>query len=216
MFKNIILSATIALASFNASALVVEKSNKLSTIGTATNAKELVNWDISVYFDGENLPAGSGDFEEGETIYQNRCAMCHGDFGEGANRYPIILGSSLEEMQDAAIEGERNVMMRGINNFWGHAPTLYDMIRRAMPYFAPQSLSADQAYSVTGYVLMLAEVIDDDGQTIDAEYLKTIKMPAEKIFVTDTRPDVNNPRCMSDCYTHEPIIKTNVANEEIE
>jgi cytochrome c len=214
MFKNIILSVVIALASFNASALVVEKSEKLDTVGTPTNAKELVDWDISVYFDGENLPAGSGDFEEGETIYQNRCAMCHGDFGEGANRYPMILGSSLEEMQTAAIDGERNVMMRGINNFWGHAPTLYDMIRRAMPYFAPQSLSADQAYSVTGYVLMLAEVIDDDGQTIDAEYLKTIKMPAEKIFFTDTRPDVNNPRCMSDCYTHEAIVKTNVANED--
>lgn len=213
IFKSIILATSLALT-LNVSAYTADTFSKLKSVGTATNAKELVNWDITVGYEGLELPAGSGNLEEGETIYQNRCAMCHGDFGEGANRYPMILGSSLEEMQEAAIEGERNVMMRGVNNFWGHAPTLFDMIRRAMPYFAPQSLTVDQTYSVTGYVLMLAEVIDDEGQEINADFIRSIEMPSENIFITDTRPDVLNKRCMKDCYTQEPQIDINKVNLE--
>jgi len=168
-------------------------------VGTPTSPPELVNWDISVFFDGENLPQGSGNLEEGEEIYNARCAMCHGDFGEGANKYPVLLGAEVGDLIGAAVEGENNVSMRGINNFWGHAPTLFDTIRRAMPYFAPQSLTADQTYSVTGYVLLLAEVIEDDVEVIDAKLLTAIEMPGRDIFVTDNRPDTNNTRCMENC-----------------
>jgi len=212
IFKGLLSALLIAVSSYSIAGYGngSEISKKLSSVGMETSASELVRWDISVFFDGENLPDGAGNLEEGEEIYSSRCAMCHGDFGEGANRYPIILGANVEELTDAAIDNERNVTMRGINNFWGHAPTLYDMIRRAMPYFAPQSLSADQTYSVTGYVLLLAEVIEDDGQEINADYIRSIKMPSENIFVTDTRPDVLNERCMKDCYTHEPKIDINV------
>lgn len=200
-----------AVSGFSVASTVAENTfTKLSTVGTTTSASELVNWDISVFFDGENLPKGKGDLEEGEEIYAARCAMCHGDFGEGANRYPIILGANVEELTDAAIDDERNVTMRGINNFWGHAPTLFDTIRRAMPYFAPQSLTPDQTYSVTGYVLMLAEVIDDDVEVIDAEFLRNIEMPSANLFITDSRPDTNNTRCMSNCYDQEPDLGYNV------
>lgn len=211
IFKTALTTLLMAVSGFSVASTVAENTfTKLSTVGTTTSASELVNWDISVFFDGENLPKGKGDLEEGEEIYAARCAMCHGDFGEGANRYPIILGANVEELTDAAIDDERNVTMRGINNFWGHAPTLFDTIRRAMPYFAPQSLTPDQTYSVTGYVLMLAEVIDDDVEVIDAEFLRNIEMPSANLFITDSRPDTNNTRCMSNCYDQEPDLGYNV------
>ncbi|HIO42953.1 MAG TPA: cytochrome c [Gammaproteobacteria bacterium] len=210
IFKTTLSAFLIAVSSYATATLNQGNFSKLSQVGTETSPSELVSWDISVFYDGENLPKGQGNLEEGEEIYAARCAMCHGDFGEGANRYPILLGAEKDELTDAAIDGERNVTMRGINNFWGHAPTLYDTIRRAMPYFAPQSLSDDQTYSVTGYVLMLAEVIDEDVEVIDAEFLKSIKMPAADLFVTDDRPDTFNSRCMKDCYDVEPETTYNV------
>jgi cytochrome c len=191
MFKSIVIAAAMTVA--------MSATASYKNIGTETSKAELVDWDISVFFDGENLPEGSGNLEEGEEIYNARCAMCHGDFGEGANKYPVLLGAEVEDMATMAQEGENNVTSRGINNFWGHAPTLFDTIRRAMPYFAPQSLTADQTYSVTGYVLVLSEIIADDIEVIDADLLKSVKMPGRDYYVTDNRPDTYNERCMENC-----------------
>lgn len=176
-------------------------------VGSSVSDAQLVNWDISVFFDGENLPAGTGTLAEGEVIYQQQCAMCHGEFGEGAKGYPKMLGAPMDEFIQTAVDGEDNVSIRGVNNLWGHAPTLYDFIRRAMPFFAPQSLTAEQTYAVTGYVLALAEVIDGDVEDIDAAYLTSIKMPSADNFYTDPRPDIINVRCMKNCYDFEPEIK---------
>lgn len=197
MLELKIFKTTLALV---ASFITTVSLASYSGIGTQTSASELVDWDISVFFDGENLPKGSGNLEDGEEIYASRCAMCHGDFGEGANKYPKLLGSEVEDLITAAQEAENNVMMRGVNNYWGHAPTLFDMIKRAMPYFAPQSLSNDQTYSVTGYVLVLAEIIDDDVEVIDADFLRSIEMPGRDLFITDNRPDTKNVRCMENCF----------------
>ena len=202
MFKGaiwLVLSTTVVFSSY----VVAENNFTINGVGTPVTDQQLKKWDISVYYDGENLPEGSGTLERGEEIYNTQCAMCHGDFGEGAKNYPKMLGDPVEDMLAAGAADENNVTSRGINNLWGHAPTLYDFIRRAMPYFAPQSLSDDDAYAVTGYVLYLAEVLDDV-ETIDAEVLKATKMPAADIFYTDTRPDIKNERCMKDCYDEEP------------
>jgi cytochrome c len=193
---------------------IASTSYSFTGIGTDTSAKETVTWDISVFYDGENLPAGVGTLEDGEELYNARCAMCHGDFGEGANKYPKLLGAEVEDLVDAAVDGENNVMMRGVNNYWGHAPTLFDTIRRAMPYFAPQSLTDDQTYSLTGYVLVLAEIMDEDIEEINAETLKSIKMPGEKLFVTDNRPDTYNTRCMTDCISGDVEYTYNVMAED--
>jgi cytochrome c len=195
----------ILLLSFDAITETISPS-KLSNIGSPVTDNNLKKWDISIFFDGENLPKGSGTLEEGEQIWQVQCAMCHGDFGEGVKGYPKMLGDSMEDFKQVAQDGGNNVSIRGINNMWGHAPTLYDFIRRAMPFFAPQSLSNEQTYSVTGYVLMLAEVIEDNVEKIDAALLKSIKMPSVDNFYTDNRPDIKNIRCMKDCYQQKPII----------
>lgn len=176
-------------------------------IGKSITDEAIAPWDISVFFDGENLPAGKGSVADGEHIYQAKCAMCHGEFGEGAKGYPKMLGDPLEQLHARAKADEDTVGIRGINNLWGHAPTLYDYIRRAMPFFAPQSLSADEAYATTCYVLYLAEIVDDSNMVCDANALKAIKMPAVNNYYTDDRPDVKNPRCMSNCMKEEPIVK---------
>jgi len=184
-----------------------EGSRSISNVGSPVTDEQLSSWDISVFFDGENLPAGTGTLTDGEEIYQIQCAMCHGEFGEGASGYPKMLGAPMDEFIQTAQDGEDNVSIRGVNNLWAHAPTLYDFIRRAMPFFAPQSLTPDQTYAVTGYVLLLAEVIDGDVEDIDADYLRSITMPSADNFYTDTRPDIKNVRCMADCYDYEPEVK---------
>ena len=184
-----------------------QAGTEIAGIGQPITDAELVNWDISVYFDGEGLPEGKGSLEEGEEIWGAKCAMCHGDFGEGARGYPKMIGASMEEFHETATENGMNVENRGVNNLWAHAPTLYDMIRRAMPFFMPQSLSNDETYSVTGYALMLAEVIEEDYDVvIDAEFIRNVKMPAVDLFYTDNRPDVKAERCMKDCYDFAPDV----------
>ncbi|MDD3608487.1 MAG: c-type cytochrome [Halothiobacillaceae bacterium] len=202
MFKLSAVAGTLLLAGTAAVA-----APKVQGIGNAISDADIKPWDISVFFDGENLPAGQGSVKEGEPIYQAKCAMCHGEFGEGARGYPKMLGGTMEEFHHAAQHGEDNVGIRGVNNMWGHAPTLYDYIRRAMPFFAPQSLNDNESYATTCYVLYLAEVIDDEKTVCNADVLKKIKMPAQDNYVTDNRPDTNSKRCMKDCYQGEPVVK---------
>ncbi len=198
-------NATNTVAETNtSSATTNEDRMAITNVGRPVTDHQLQLWNISVFFDGENLPPGSGNLEEGEEIYQAQCAMCHGDFGEGLKGYPKMLGAGMDEFRQLAKEDGNNVAVRGVNNLWGHAPTLFDMIRRAMPFFAPQSLTAEQTYSVTGYVLYLAEIIDDV-EVIDAAFLKSVKMPSVDNFYTDPRPDIKNTRCMKDCYAEDPI-----------
>lgn len=196
MYKVGAIATTLLFASLTQAA-------ELKGIGQPVSDAELVNWDISVFFDGEGLPEGSGTLEQGEEIWAAKCAMCHGDFGEGARGYPKMMGAYLDEFHETATSNGFNVENRGINNMWAHAPTLFDMIRRAMPFFLPQSMSNDETYAVTGYTLMLAEVIDEDVELIDAEFLRNVEMPAADLFYTDTRPDVSNTRCMADCFEGE-------------
>lgn len=203
----VVYSAVGGLDSSSATGDELSQRTTFEGVGSTVTSAQLVNWDISVYYDGENLPSGSGTLTDGETIYQEQCAMCHGEFGEGAKGYPKMLGAPMDEFIQTAQDGEDNVSIRGVNNLWAHAPTLYDFIRRAMPFFAPQSLTDDQTYAVTGYVLSLAEVIDGEVEDIDAAYLASIKMPSAENFYTDTRPDIQNVRCMQDCYSHSPDIK---------
>lgn len=205
MFKSTMSKLTAAAALAVAASSV--NAADIKNVGTPIAEEALVNWDISVFFDGENLPEGSGTLAEGEELWLAKCAMCHGEFGEGARGYPKMLGAPMEEFHKTAIEGGDNVGIRGLNNLWGHAPTLYDYIRRAMPFFAPQSLSIDESYSLTGYALYLAEIIDYVDEPIDAEFIKGVTMPAADNYYTDTRPDVHNKRCMKNCYDYEPEVK---------
>ncbi|MFN8890880.1 MAG: c-type cytochrome [Alphaproteobacteria bacterium] len=159
-------------------------------IGRAATTAEITGWDIAVRGDGQNLPPGSGTAKEGEELYVTHCAACHGDFGEGLERWPALMGGRGSLRSDQP--------KRTIGSFWQHAPSVFDYIRRAMPYAAPQSLSNDEYYAITAYVLFLNELIGEDDK-MDAASISTLAMPNSDGFVLEGRPDTENNACMSNC-----------------
>lgn len=159
-------------------------------IGETATAKEIAGWDIDIRPDGKGLPEGQGTVEAGEEQYEALCATCHGLFGEGEGRWPVLAGG-----QDTLTE-ERPT--KTVGSYWPYASTLYDYIRRAMPFTAPRSLSDQQVYDITAYVLYLNEIIEEDF-VLTKDNLAQIKMPNEENFFVDPRPDVKNKRCMKNC-----------------
>lgn len=158
--------------------------------GTPASPEARAGWDIDVRPDGLGLPVGSGSVADGEVLYEAQCAECHGSFGEGVGRYPVLAGGM------GSLTHERPE--RTIGSFWPYTSTLFDYIRRAMPYTRPESLSGDETYAVTAYVLYLNDLVDDDF-VLDRETLPALRLPNEKNFTPDVRPDVHNRRCMRDC-----------------
>ena len=168
-------------------------------IGRAATPGQVAGWDITVRGDGHNLPPGRGTAREGDELYQQHCAACHGDFGEGLQRWPALIGGrgSLGTNQPR----------RTIGSYWQHAPVVFDYIRRAMPYAAPQSLTNDEYYAITAYVLHLNELVAED-EVMDASTLPRVVMPNRDGFVVEARPDTVNDACMANCRQGRPVSVT--------
>lgn len=159
-------------------------------IGSTATAEMIAGWDIDIRPDGTGLPDGEGSVADGEGLYEAKCASCHGLFGEGAGRWPVLAGG--EGTLDTA-HPEKTV-----GSYWPYASTLWDYIHRAMPYPAPQSLTDDEVYSISAYVLYLNDIVDDDF-IANKETFAQVKMPNEPNFYIDNRPDVQNERCFKNC-----------------
>jgi mono/diheme cytochrome c family protein len=158
-------------------------------IGRVATPAEIAGWNIDIGRDGSGLPPGSGSVSHGREVFAQQCAACHGDNGEGG------VGDKLAGGQGTIATPKP---VRTVGSFWPYAPTLFDYIRRAMPQNAPQSLSNEDVYAVSAYILNLNGLLPADA-TLDAKSLAAIKMPNRDNFVGDTRPDVKNPACMSGC-----------------
>src|ERR1700738_2926877 len=158
-------------------------------IGRSATPAEIAGWNIDIDRDGNNLPAGSGSVSRGHEVFDQQCASCHGAKGEGG------LGERLVGGQGTLATPKP---VRTVGSYWPYAPTLFDYIRRAMPQNAPQSLSNDNVYAVSAYILNLNDLLPADA-TLDARTLSAIKMPNRSTFVGDPRPDVKNPACMTAC-----------------
>jgi S-disulfanyl-L-cysteine oxidoreductase SoxD len=158
-------------------------------IGRSATPAEIAGWSIDIDRDGNNLPPGSGTVTHGREVFDQQCAACHGTKGEGA-------------VGDRLVGGQGTLAtpkpVRTVGSYWPYAPTLFDYIRRAMPQNAPQSLSNEDVYAVSAYILNLNGLVAADA-TLDAKTLAAIKMPNRSMFVGDPRPDVKNPECMTDC-----------------
>jgi cytochrome c len=148
-------------------------------IGRAATPEEIAGWDIDVRPDGAGLPAGKGTAKAGEPLYVERCASCHGEFGESAGRWPILSGGA------GTLSGHDPV--KSIGSYWPYASTVIDYIRRAMPYGNAQSLTGDELYAVTAYVLYLNDVITDDAFELNEKTLPAIRLPNEANFFDDDR-----------------------------
>ncbi|MGY8666480.1 cytochrome c [Bradyrhizobium sp. UFLA05-109] len=149
-------------------------------IGRPALPAEIAGWNIDIGRDGSNLPEGRGTVSRGGEVFAQQCASCHGDKGEGG------LGDRLVGGQ-GTIGTARPI--RTVGSYWPYATTLFDYIRRAMPQNAPQSLSNDDVYAVSAYILSLNGLVGADA-TLDAKSLAAIKMPNRDKFVGDARPDV--------------------------
>jgi S-disulfanyl-L-cysteine oxidoreductase SoxD len=152
-------------------------------LGRAATAAEIAAIDVDVDPDGSGLPAGSGTPGQGVAVYRMNCATCHGNDGEGRPPlYPQLIGGPRGSFNFASDP----TMARTIGNYWPYATTVFDYVRRAMPFGAPRSLTNDQYYAVTAYLLQREGIIQP-GTVIDAKSLPAIQMPARSHFVRDDR-----------------------------
>jgi cytochrome c5 len=165
-------------------------------LGRTPSPEELAGWDIDIRPDGKGLPPGSGSVEDGESLYDGKCALCHGSFGEGEGRWPQLAGG-----EETLGTGEPE---KTVGSYWPYVSTLWDYVHRAMPYNAPQSLEDDEVYAIVAYVLYLNDLVEDDF-VLDQDNLAGLEMPNRDGFFIDDRPDVQNARCMENCKTDEEI-----------
>ncbi len=160
-------------------------ASKRFALGHTPNDSALGVMNMDVGPDGAELPTGKGTVAEGAAVYAAQCAQCHGKAGEGmAPAYPALIG------RDPAGEGFKFALdaklTRTIGNYWPHATTVFDYVKRAMPLLTPGTLSDDQVYAVTAYLLAANKIIPDSS-TLDAAALRAVKMPYESKFVRDDR-----------------------------
>ena len=197
--------------------------------GRVPTTNELKAWNKDIMYDGTGLPEGSGSVEDGEALYEAQCVMCHGDFGSGGGGYPSLSKGNAQEMQQT-LKNQRNKPdadgpVRVFGSYWPEASTLYWYIKDAMPHAKSKTLSANETYALTAYILNINE-FEIDGVEVDEEYVLNrakflkIKMPNRDGFVPkikgknglkNVRKFYKNPknfgaikvtpskRCMSDC-----------------
>jgi S-disulfanyl-L-cysteine oxidoreductase SoxD len=142
-------------------------------LGQPISQSELAPWDLTVMPDGSGLPSGSGTPAEGKPLFADNCAICHGDAGKGGIIEAVVVNDP------PPLSGPGSV--KSIGNFWPVATTLFDFIRRAMPYTQPRSLTDDQVYALTAYLLYMNKVIGETDR-MDATSLPHVKMPNRDNF----------------------------------
>lgn len=168
-----------AIALFCCSAPLLAQSPAFG-VGRAPTPEEVRTIDIDITPDGRGLPAGTGTAAGGRTVYASRCETCHGPTGT-------------EGPQEAIAGGKGSLAtarpQKTVGSYWPYATTLWDYIRRAMPFDHPGTLTDDQIYAATAYVLFLNGIVGEQ-DTLDQTTLPKVQMPNRNGFVSDPRPDV--------------------------
>jgi S-disulfanyl-L-cysteine oxidoreductase SoxD len=142
-------------------------------LGLPVQESDLKAWDISVLPDGTGLPPGSGTFAQGAVIFAEKCAMCHGENAKGGLSAALIGGQPLSN----GIETNKTIA-----NFWAYSTTLYDYIRRAMPWPTPRTLNDNEVYALCAYILGLNKLIAENA-TMNADTLPKVEMPNRDNFI---------------------------------
>ena len=170
--------------------------------GTVPTQQQIAGWAITVRPDGQGLPPGHGSVNEGADIFSQQCSACHGTFGEGEGNYPKLAGND-------PLTGTQPSLTVG--NYWPYATTVWDYINRAMPFPMPHTLTPDQVYAMTAYILNLNNIVGNDF-VADQTSLPKVKMPNRHGFIwKDPRPDTSDIRCMSNCADPASIKITSTA-----
>lgn len=162
--------------------------------GHEATQEEIGGWDIDARPDGSGLPEGSGTVAQGHEVYNARCSSCHAEDLNGP--MGALVGGIGSLNTDKPL--------RTVGSYWPYATTLWDYVFRSMPFDAPQSLTADEVYAVSAYVLFRNGIIKED-EVMNAKALPQVKMPNRDGFFPDDRPDVFNTACRQDCKRGQHI-----------
>jgi cytochrome c len=185
------------LFAFNASARAQTKNDTPRNygIGRVATPEQIAGWDIDIRPDGQGAPSGRGSVKDGEKVYMDKCAACHGEFGESAGRWP-----QLAQGKDTLASHDP---VKTVGSYFPYLSSVFDYIRRAMPFGDSESLTNDELYAVTAYVLNLNDIVDDKF-VLSKETWGKVKMPNQGGFLDDDREKIEkifwDPKpCMKNC-----------------
>ena len=167
---NAALAAACALGLFSSVALAQSPN-----LGKVITPEEVAPWDISVSPDGAGLPPGSGTPKQGEAVYASKCLACHGEKGAGKPNDALVGGIG-------SLAGDKPAV-KTVASFWPYATTIFDYVRRSMPYNESKTLTNDELYAVAAYILQLNGIIGEN-DTMNAQTLPKIRMPNRDGVVT--------------------------------
>ncbi len=157
--------------------------------GAPAPAQDIAAIAIAIAPDGKGLPPGKGDYAAGKKVYETACSACHGANLQGVAGLPDMpAGAALRLIGGRGTLTTKNPVMT-VESYWPYATTLFDYVRRAMPFQAPGSLSADEIYAVSAYILAEGNVIDK-ATVLDAQTLPRVQMPNRDGFIPDPRPEL--------------------------
>src|SRR5467141_1207950 len=174
MRKFLAAAAPAALFALASPAFAQQSPN----LGKAISVEDLASWDISIGPDGAGLPSGSGTVKQGEAVFMAKCQACHGEKGAGTPNDRLVGGQG-------SLPGDKPPV-KTVGSYWPYATTLFDYIRRAMPFNESKSLTSDEVYGVVAYLLNLNGVIPES-ETMNAQSLPKVTMPNREGFVVFTR-----------------------------
>jgi mono/diheme cytochrome c family protein len=168
--RSRVAAASVIVAIGTAPALAAD----LPGLGQPVTEVDLAKWDLSIGPDGAGLPPGSGTAAQGALIYAEKCESCHGKNGGGGIASRLVGGIGTLATPSA---------LKTVGSYWPYATTVFDFTRRAMPWPQPKSLTSDETYALTAYILRLNNIIGD-GDVINAETLPKVKMPNRDGFIS--------------------------------
>jgi mono/diheme cytochrome c family protein len=194
MSRSVKLALSLALLLALAAPALAQSKPRNYGIGHAATPEQIAGWDIDVRPDSQGAPPGHGSVKEGEKVYLDKCAACHGEFGESAGRWPqLAQGKGTLASSDP---------VKTVGSYFPYLSSVFDYIRRAMPFGAAQSLSNDELYAVTAYVLNLNDIVDDKF-VLSKQTWGQVKMPNQSGFFDDDRDKAEKAfwakPCMNDC-----------------
>ncbi len=172
-------------------------------LGRQASEDEILAWDVKVMPDGRGLPDGSGSVEDGEPIFSEKCAACHGEFAEGVDNWPKLAGG-----EDTLADDDP---LKTVGSYWPYLSTVWDYVHRSMPYGSAGTLTADETYAITAYILYSNNLVDDDF-VLSKENFLDVEMPNAGNFVVDDRAETEYSKwraepCMENCKETVEITK---------
>ncbi len=194
--RNRVLSAALIASCFAGPALAESFG-----LGRPATPDEIAAWDLDVSPDGTGLPEGEGDVWTGEELFEQHCAVCHGDFAEGVDNWPKLAGGfNTLDRQDP---------VKTVGSYWPYLSTAWDYINRSMPFGNAQTLTADEVYAMVAYILYSNGLVDDDF-VLSRDNFLDVEMPNADGFFVDDRPETEYG-----IFTGEPCMENCKENVEI-